>query len=73
MNFNLRLAQLVEPGRPWRILTGDARSTVRDGGRTLFEFTHLALSIPADECYRLANGRELKPGQELWVYLASKE
>jgi hypothetical protein len=29
-NFALRLAMLAEPERPWRILTSDAHSTVRE-------------------------------------------
>jgi hypothetical protein len=70
VNFNLRLAQLVEPGRAWRIVTSDQHSTVWDGEQTLFEFTFLALGISPQECFDLANGRQLPPGQELKVYLA---
>jgi hypothetical protein len=70
VNFNLRLAQLVEPGRPWRILASDDHSTVWDGDQTLFDFNFLALGIPADECFRLADGDRLLPGRELKVYLA---
>ena len=72
VNFNLRLARLVEPGRAWRILTSDEHSTVWDGDQTLFEFNYLAFGIPPDECFRLANGKELKPGREKWVHLAER-
>ena len=64
VNFNLRLAQLVEPGRPWRIVTSDAHSTVWDGKQTLFEFNFLALSIAADDCFALACVDHLPPGKE---------
>ncbi len=43
VNFNLRLAQLVEPDRAWRIMTSDEHSTVWDGDQTLFDFNFLAL------------------------------
>jgi hypothetical protein len=70
VNFNLRLAQLVEPDREWRIVNSLRHSTVWDGDRTLFDFNSLALGIDADECFWLANGRHLPPGQELEVVLA---
>lgn len=73
VNFNLRLAQLAAPGRPWRILTSDEHSTVWDGKDTLFDLGYLAFGIPAEECFALANGRELKPGRELRVYLAEQD
>lgn len=72
VNFNLRLAQLVEPGRPWRILTSADHSTVWDGDRTLFDFNFLAMGIPPEECFALANGKELRPGREMGVYLAER-
>lgn len=64
VNFNLRLAQLVEPRRPWRILTSRRHSTVWDGDKLLFEFNFQALGIPPAECFELARrgGRELKIG-----------
>ncbi|MDY3551361.1 hypothetical protein R5W24_000437 [Gemmata sp. JC717] len=64
VNFNLRLAQLVEPDRPWRIVSSLAHSTVWDGKQTLFEFNFLAFGIPPDECFRIADGRHLPPGKE---------
>jgi hypothetical protein len=70
VNFNLRLAQLVEPERAWRILTSDRHSTVWDGDQTLFEFNYLAWGTAPDECFERANGTQLPPGQELTVYLA---
>jgi hypothetical protein len=65
VNFNLKLAMLVEPTRPWRIVTSDKHSTVWDGADTLFEFNFLAFGIPPQECFDLAfqNGRVLAPGK----------
>ena len=64
VNFNLRLAQLVEPNRPWCIVTSEAHSTVWDGKETLFEFNFLAFGLSADECFSMANVDHLKPGQQ---------
>lgn len=65
VNFNLKLAMLVEPGRPWRIVTSDKHSTVWDGTHTLFEFNFLAFDIPPQECFDLAfeDGKVLSPGK----------
>lgn len=65
VNFNLKLAMLVEPGRAWRIVTSDKHSTVWDGAHTLFEFNFLAFDIPPQECFDLAfeNGKVLPPGR----------
>ncbi|MBP3954936.1 hypothetical protein J8F10_06530 [Gemmata sp. G18] len=68
VNFNLRLAQIIAPDRPWRIVTSDSHSTVWDGKETMFEFNFLALGITADDCFALANGKHLPPGKELKVY-----
>jgi len=69
VNFNLKLAMLVEPCRPWRILTSDKHSTVFDGEGVLFDFNMKALSVPVAEAYTLATtapgAKELAPG-ELW-------
>jgi hypothetical protein len=64
-NFNLRLATLAEPERPWRIIRSDKHSTVWDGEKMLFEFNFLALEVPAQECFDLAfqNGTVLAPGK----------
>jgi hypothetical protein len=69
VNFALVLAQLVEPKRQWRILTSNRHSTVWDGKHTLFEFNFQALGIPPNECFKLANKKELRPGQHLKTYL----
>jgi hypothetical protein len=66
VNFNLKLATLVEPRRPWRILTSDKHSTVFDGKGTLFDFNMKALLVPIEEAWELAhacNAKELPPGQ----------
>jgi hypothetical protein len=69
-NFTLRLAMLVMPDRPWRIITSQLHSTVWDGADTLFDFNFQAMGIDADECFRLANEKELKPGKRLRLYFA---
>ena len=68
VNFNLKLATLVEPGRKWRILTSDHHSTVWDGHDTLFDFNYSALGISPKECFLRANTKELAPRQQLRVY-----
>jgi hypothetical protein len=70
VNFNLRLAQLSEPGKPWHVVTSEKHSTVWDGNLTLFDFNFLAFGIPPDECFALADGEHLPPGQELEVFMA---
>jgi hypothetical protein len=54
VNFELKLAQLVEPHRPWRILAGDEHSSVYDGDHTMFEFNFSTFGTPPEECYKLA-------------------
>lgn len=64
VNFNLKLAQLVEPKRAWRIVTSEKHSTVWDGAEALFDLNFLALGIPPEEAFELASdgGEELMPG-----------
>src|SRR5262249_57676052 len=45
VNFTLRLAQLIEPNRQWRIITSQKHSTVWDGTSLLFDFNFQALVI----------------------------
>ena len=63
-NFALRLAMLVAPNRPWRLLTSIAHTTVWDGKQTLFDFNFQAMGISAEECFGLArqDGEEWPPG-----------
>jgi hypothetical protein len=70
VNFNLRLAMLVEPEKPWRIITSEKHSTVWDGGDTLFEFNFQAFGIDPNKCFETSFEKELKPGKYLRVYLA---
>jgi hypothetical protein len=63
VNFNLRLAELAEPRRSWRILTSDRHSTVWDGDRTLFDLNYSAFRIPPQECFEAAHVRELPVGK----------
>jgi hypothetical protein len=71
VNFELRLAELVEPKRPWRIVTSQKHSTVWDGAETLFDANFLALGVDPDEAWSLANegGCELKVGREKRRYV----
>jgi hypothetical protein len=62
VNFSLRLANLAEPDRPWRILTSQAHSTVWDGELTLFDFNLQAMGVPVREAFRLACETELPVG-----------
>jgi hypothetical protein len=73
VNFCLRLAELVEPRRPWRIVTSQKHSTVWDGAETLFDINFLALGVDPDEAWRLARGRELKVGRELRCHAVHRE
>jgi hypothetical protein len=70
VNFNLRLAILTEPDRPWRIISSDAHSTVFDGISQLFDFNFCALGIPPSEAFQLAYKKEFAPGRLLKTYLA---
>jgi hypothetical protein len=65
---NLRLAQLVLPDRPWRIVCSRQNHTVYDGRDTLFDLEGLSLYGSADLAYEFAFGlfgRELPVGQYL--------
>jgi len=71
VNFNLRLAELAESTRPWRILTSDRHSTVWDGDLTLFDLNFLAMGVPPDEAFEMAagaGGRELRVGGQRRVH-----
>jgi hypothetical protein len=70
VNFNLRLAQRVDPSRPWQIVTSDKHSTVWDGKETLFDLNFLALGVDPNEAFKLADGERLAPGEERRTYLA---
>jgi hypothetical protein len=62
VNFNLKLATLVEPQQRWRIVTSAKHSTVWDGAEMLFEFNFLAFGVPADECFKRAfEGGTVRP------------
>lgn len=71
VNFNLRLATLVQPRRPWRILTSDFHSTVWDGDETVFDFTFLAFGVPPHECFTNADDRRLRVGRYRRTYYAA--
>jgi hypothetical protein len=70
VNFSLRLATLVEPERPWRIVTSSKHSTIWDGANTIFEFNFQAFGIHATECFNAAIGKELRPGRYRKVHFA---
>jgi hypothetical protein len=71
VNFTLRLAQLVEPRRRWRIITSREHSTVWDGEKLLFDFNFQAMGISPLECFERAHKRELKLGEFLIVHQAA--
>jgi hypothetical protein len=71
VNFTLRLAQMVEPRRRWRIITSREHSTVWDGEELLFDFNFQAMGIAPPECFKLAHKRELKLGEFLIVHKAT--
>lgn len=70
VNFAAKLATLVEPDRPWRIISSDRHSTVWDGQLTLFEFNYQAFGIPPEDCFEMAYEDELKPGEYLDINFA---
>lgn len=70
VNFNLEVAKRVEPKKQWRIVTSREHSTVWDGEETLFDFNFLALGVPPDEAWKLANKKHLKPGKHLITHVA---
>lgn len=45
-------------------MTSEKHSTVWDGKETLFDFNFLALGVPPDECFAMANERHLAPGKQ---------
>ena len=73
-NFNLRLAELVEPKRPWRIVTSQKHSTCWDGAETLFDLNFLAMGVDSDEAWRLASegGRHLRVGREKQCHVVAR-
>jgi hypothetical protein len=70
VNFNLRLAMLVQPKKPWRIISSEDHSTVWDGDDTLFDFNFQAFGIDPNECFDCAFEDELRPAEHLPVYRA---
>jgi hypothetical protein len=70
VNSNLRLAMLVQPKKPWRIITSEDHSTVWDGDDTLFDFNFQAFGVDPNECFDFAFERELKPGKYMRVNFA---
>lgn len=70
VNFSLRLAQLVEPQKQWRIITSVKHSTVWDGERLLFDFNFQAMGISPRKCFKLAKKKELRVGEYLEVHFA---
>lgn len=71
VNFNLKLAELAEPKRPWRIITSVKHSSVWDGKNTLFDMNFLALGVPAQKAFSLAFDEMLQVGEPLDIDFAS--
>jgi hypothetical protein len=72
VNFNLTLAQLVEPKKEWRIVTSQDHSTVWDGKDTLFDMNFSAIGVDPDDAFNLANKKVLPIGKRLVVHKAEK-
>jgi hypothetical protein len=66
----LKLAELAEPTRKWRILMSETHSAVWDGELTMFDMIYCAFGEPPEHSFLDAYGRELKPGRQIKVYLA---
>jgi hypothetical protein len=71
VNFNLRLARLAQPDRPWRILTSHVHSTVWDGGKSLFDLNYTGAKTTAETTFRLAAGviGSIPPMYPIWDYV----
>ena len=72
VNFNLLLAQRVEPHRAWRIIESDRHASVWDGEETLFDMNWLAFGVPPDRCFEAAHDEEHPPGRLRETGLASR-
>jgi hypothetical protein len=70
--FTLKLAMLVEPSKPWRIITSDEHSTVWDRGEVLFDFNYNAMKICPDDCFKAARhgANAEEPGEYLELNFA---
>ena len=71
VNANLKLAELSEPRRRWRILTSERHSTVWDGELTLFDMNFSALRIQPEYAFEFAYQEELAPGEQLQIRFAA--
>lgn len=75
VNFNLRLAEAVQPQRPWRIVSSDAHSMVWDGNETLFDMNFCALGISPHRAFTMASGghnrEQVGIGEEIQVWYAA--
>lgn len=69
-NFTLRLAMLVEPKQPWRIITSEKHTTVWNGKGVIFDFNFQAFGISATHCFESAYEDECPPGAYRRCYLA---
>jgi hypothetical protein len=66
VNGYLRLAMLVVPDRPWRIITGPEHSTVWDGQNMVFDINYYSQGVTAAQTYEVAregDSEELEPGK----------
>ena len=72
VNFNLKLASLVEPKKQWRVVTSDAHSTVWDGEKTLFDMNYSALGVDPDDAFERANKEQLKVNEFMPIGLAPR-
>jgi hypothetical protein len=78
VNANLKLATLILPDRPWRIVLSSFHSTTWDGDECLFDMTGQALYGDADKAFAFAFacaglGRLFDPGVYLEVKPAPRD
>ena len=74
--INLKLATLILPDRPWRIVMSSFHSTVWDGDETLYDMIGQALYGRADKAFAYACAglsRILAPGEYLKVKPAPRD
>lgn len=69
-NLSLFVAQKAEPKRPWRLVSSNAHTTCWDGSEMLWDTNFMALGVPPNEAWELANdqpdSKHLEVGKFMW-------
>lgn len=68
VNSYQRLAQLAEPDRDWRIVSGEEHSSVWDGEETLFDPQYCALQENPKTIFDQSEYKILEPRKRVRVY-----